>query len=69
MNSKNSYRVILIILILGGGLLGTYIFATLDTIPRGLKDLYSMLILVLSLLIAGTLIVRFLSQTPNDPPE
>ena len=70
MNLKNSYPFIMIGLTLAVGLLGTYFFATWNTLSRELKDVTSMLVLITSLIIAGILIVRILSKMPPvDPPK
>ena len=67
---KNFHLVFLIILIMAGGLLGTYFFATWDKLSRELKDFSSMLFLIISLLIAGILIVKVLSKMrPTNSPE
>ena len=70
MKIKNSYLIIMIILTLAGGLLGTYLYATSQTLSREIKDFFSMIVLIASIIIAGILIVKALSQkSPGDETE
>ncbi|MFQ5443589.1 MAG: hypothetical protein ACE5EK_03120 [Nitrospinales bacterium] len=57
MKLKISNLILGIALAMGGGLYGTYFFATWETLARPLRDCTSMVMLLTSLLISGFLIV------------
>lgn len=61
--------LLIVFLALGGGIAGTWYFATLDTLSRPLRDGLSMLVLSVSLLIAGILIVAILIRTDTNRPR
>tara|TARA_B100000686_G_scaffold355261_1_gene471726 strand:- start:3882 stop:4100 length:219 start_codon:yes stop_codon:yes gene_type:complete len=66
LNLKISHLILLILLTIGFGVLGTWFFSTWKALSRNLQDISSMTLLSVTLLIAGVFIVQALAKSDNQ---